>query len=306
MLRAMGLDVAVREGHVPLQAACSACGSTRVKLLRHSDRWNFDVGRCRVCGTAWALDARSPEEVEGRYDRDTQDQYVELMSDSDRVYASVLAGLRERLAAHSDPLVFDVGAGTGEFLATAREAGFRIAGSELNLQAAEYTLERHGIQLSTRRLSEEEPESADALTMWCVVAHVPEPEPFLEEALAMLRPGGLLFLRTPRWCSLDTAGAFAGKASRGRYAFADFRVTQAHLHLFSDQGLRRILGSAGFADIEVVPTCHWGFSPDAYARRMRPQSVARLAARGVDRLIQRGWFVRNAAFVWARRPLPAA
>lgn len=285
--------------------ACSACSSTRVKVLRHSDRWNFDVGRCRDCGTARALDARSPEEVEGRYDKATQDAYVELMSDSDRVYAAVLAGLRERLTPQQDPMVFDVGAGTGEFLATARDAGFRISGSELNVKAAEYTLERHGIELSTRRLAEERPESADALTMWCVVAHVPKPEPFLEEALAVLRPGGVLFLRTPRWCSFDTLGTLAGRASRGRVNVTDVRVTQAHLHLFSDDGLRKILSSAGFADIDVVPTCHWGFSPKAYAGQVRSPALApaaRAAASALDRLIERGWFIRNTAFVWARRP----
>ena len=297
------LETAVQPALGEPRRACSACASTRIEQLRRSVYWKFTVGRCLDCGTAFAINPPEQEVVEDQYDIDTQDDYVHWARETRSAYEDVLGELRRRLEPGREPTVFDIGAGVGDFLAVARECGFRISGSELNPAAAAYTLERHGIAINTRRLSEQEPASADALTMWCVLAHVPEPEEFLVEALAMLRPGGILFLRTPRWCAIDTGGVAIAKATRNRvWQIADGRISLAHLHLFSDEGLRRLLERAGFVDVEVVPTCHYGLNTDVYLNAMGFRTLARLGKAGVDRLIDRGWFIRNADFVYARRP----
>ena len=301
-----GLSEAVSEtAGGSVRTNCSACGSVRIKTLRRSHYWPFTVGRCRDCGTAFAIDPPEADVVEGQYDTDTQDEYVDWARETRSAYEAVLGGVRERLDHCEQPMVFDIGAGVGDFLALAGDSGFRISGNELNPAAAEYTLKRHGIALNTLRLSEQQPECTDALTMWCVLAHVPEPEEFLVEALAMLRPGGILFLRTPRWCTIDTVGVSLAKATGNRvWQIADGRVSLAHLHLFSDEGLRRVLERAGFVDVEVIPTCHYGLKTDVYLGAMGLRTVARLGQAVLDRLIARGWFIRNTNFVYARRPRP--
>ena len=140
--------------------------------------------------------------------------------------------------------------------------------------------------------------------MWCVLAHVGDPHAFLAAAMRILRPGGVLFLRTPRHCSLDTMGETLARATAGRVSrLPDSRVTRGHLHLFSDRGMTELLNSLGFVDVDVVPVVHSGCTGEEILRRLGgPAALQRWSARMVDRLVASGTAPRNTMFVYARRP----
>ncbi len=285
---------------------CRTCGSDDVRVLRHSDAYGFDVGRCKRCRMVWVLNAPEADQVEERYVGGTDcTPYVELHRAEDPGRDAVLEHLL-RLAPHAPgqrPLLFDVGAGVGEFLLDARAAGFDVAGNEISPKAIETARELHGVELSPLMIGDQPAESADVLTMWCVLAHVPDPAQFVREAFAMLRPGGILFIRTPRWCTIDRVGFGAARATGGRWTkVADRRITPAHLHLFHDRALRTLLSDAGFVDVDLQPSCHYPFATEAYLGAVLPAPVATRAARGVDRLIDERRFIRNANFAFARRP----
>ncbi|MCU1658464.1 MAG: hypothetical protein JWO57_3120, partial [Pseudonocardiales bacterium] len=160
-----------------------------------------------------------------------------------------------------------------------------------------------GVTISPLMLDEQPPSSVDAITMWCVVAHVNDPETFLREAFAMLRPGGVLFLRTPRWCVIDTVGTAATRLTQGRASrLADRRVTTGHMHLFNARNMTTLLESIGYTDVVAEPTCHYPLSTDAYLTSTGVAAgVAKGLAQGLDKLIDREWFVRNTLMVYARR-----
>ena len=288
---------------MPADARCETCGALSVRRLRRSERHNFDVGRCRACGMVYVLDVPPAAEVDDLYaNPDRATRYADRLREDARVQDRVLTTLHGLVRTGDQPVLFDVGAGTGEFLANAVSAGFVARGNDLSASTAEFAREQHGVDVTTVALDEQAPASVDALTMWCVLAHVPDPNRFLAEAFELLRPGGVLFLRTPRWCLIDSVGIGLARLPGRRFTrIADRRVTLRHMHIYNEANLKTALRNVGFEPLEVTPECHYGFSAQAYMETMGRRS-SRPVTRLLDALIERGWFVRNTVFAFARRP----
>ena len=285
---------------------CEVCHSTRVSLLRHSGRWDFDVVRCDECRMVFVAgqDAARAEIATRDDDPVDWDGYVSVLRGDAPLRQEVLRTLRGRFPADATPVLFDVGAGTGEFLLQARQHGFTVTGNELSAGAIHYAQDRHGLTLSPLMLADQPPESVDVITMWCVLAHVADPRAFLSDALAMLRPHGVLFLRTPRWCLIDRVGTTLDRATRGRAPhLADRRVFPGPGHMFGAANLSALLSEVGYTDVTATPTCHYTLDTDTYLngtggvlRGLRPY------ARAVDRMVEHNLMPRNALLAYARRP----
>jgi len=86
------------------------------------------------------------------------------------------------------------------------------------------------------------------VTFWDVLEHVNEPREFLQQAAAMVRPGGRLILSTPvRDTWFDRAGEAAYHCTFGRAGFLlQQRYSHTHLQIFHSQQLRTLLEEAGF------------------------------------------------------------
>jgi len=300
--------IAVDEGR-SARVGCHVCG-TPLRSVRRSRQWQIDVGQCPDCGTVSAIGATEIVAADlagvGSESEETDwDVYSQSMHTKEDVRNEVLDGLRQRAATGCHPpTLFDVGAGTGAFLDMARSRGFRIAGNDISSSAIAHAAERYGVQLSPDDLADQPARSVDAITLWCVIAHVGDPSAFLAAAHRMLRPGGVLFLRTPRWCAVDAAAAAVARATRGRVAkLPDQRVTRGHLHLYRDQGMRRMLTDLGFVDVEVRPVAHTGCTGAEIVSRLGgPRGLQRWSSRAIDRAMASGKAPRNTMFVYARRP----
>ncbi|NYJ01430.1 SAM-dependent methyltransferase [Nocardioides thalensis] len=290
---------------------CHACGGP-MGVVRHSVAWHLDVGRCRGCGTVSVLGAAGivAEDIQsvasgGEAAQTDWEVYADTMHTREVVRHEVLDELRARAATRASELrLFDVGAGTGGFLDMARSRGFRIAGNDISQSAVDHAAARYGIELSTRDLDEQPAQSVDVLTMWCVIAHVGDPSAFLASAWRMLRPGGVLFLRTPRWCLADAVGVAAARVGRRRLAtLADQRVTRGHLHLYRDRGMERMLDRLGYVDVDVQPVTHTGCTGAEIASRLGASGEAQQRlSRVIDRTLSSRAAPRNTMFVYARRP----
>lgn len=288
---------------------CHVCRD-QLGSVRHSRRHGIDVGLCPQCGTVSVLGAGSVVATDlAATDNSGVDTdwagYDASMHTDEAIRHQVLDRLRDEVTVDGSRLtLFDVGAGTGAFLDIARTRGFDVTGNDISRSSIAYARQRYGIELSSRPLEEQPPQSADALTMWCVIAHVGDPATFLTAAFDVLRPGGLLFLRTPRWCLADRVGQGIARATRGRVSqLPDHRVTRGHLHLYRDSGMERLLGGLGFTDVEVRPTAHTGCTGAEIARRLGgPGLLQRWSSRAVDRAMDSSIAPRNSMFVYARRP----
>jgi SAM-dependent methyltransferase len=179
--------------------------------------------------------------------------------------------------------LFDIGCGTGDFLAQARDHGFQPAGIDFDRADIELARRRHGLAdvgaLSLGEHARRFPERRfDVVTLFEVIEHVADPPAFLAMARHRLRPGGLLGLSTPNRC-------------RGVDPLGDGDLPPNHLTRWTSAALERLVRGAGLEieRLEVKPLLledmvgalrrrlHLGL-----ARRLLEQSVetgdARLAA----------------------------
>lgn len=96
--------------------------------------------------------------------------------------------------------LLDVGCASGLFLLQARHAGWNVTGIEPNetlCEEARKKLSGTGeVQHTTLEMSRLQ-SSFDAITVWDVLEHVPDPQAFLRTCRSLLRAGGYLFLNVP-------------------------------------------------------------------------------------------------------------
>lgn len=138
--------------------------------------------------------------------------------------------------------LLDLGCGAGEFVSAAIEAGWNARGIELSAPAVAYCQAR-GLPVDRTDLFSDdlEPGSFDLCTLFEVIEHVPDPPGFLKRTAELTRPGGLVYLTTPNFASLDR-----------RVLGADWNgVHIEHLSYFTPSTLRHLIASSGLETIEL-------------------------------------------------------
>ena len=122
--------------HPATQASCKLCRSDRVEVLSQSRRYGFHVGRWAGCGRTFVLDRLAEVQLKEMYGGEQGfERFSDMMSNAkvrDR-HARTPREIRPLMTDSSIPArLFDVGAGSGEFLNQAREVGFEVYGNELS------------------------------------------------------------------------------------------------------------------------------------------------------------------------------
>ncbi|HEX7805434.1 MAG TPA: class I SAM-dependent methyltransferase [Cellulomonas sp.] len=294
---------------------CPACRSDAVRVGPQSHRTGLVVARCRTCGAQFLVDDNPADVTEVIGTDEVSVEYVNTWVDhkregvGPRAWHDVLAALvRETDTGQRPPRLYDVGAGGGEFLAVARdEYGFEVSGNDIMEGAVTVARERSGIELDLGDLAQlDHEDDYDAVTMWCVLAHVPDGEQLLREVHRMLVPGGVLYLQTPHNTVPDRSLLAARTLTRGRATrLSDRRLAGNGHHriLHTPRSMTRLLERAGFTDARVVPQARYSMSSVAYLRSLRaPEPVLRPAAWLMDRAIASPLAPRITLDVWARKP----
>lgn len=97
--------------------------------------------------------------------------------------------------------LLDIGAGTGDFLLTAKNDGWETIGVEPSDRAKNIAKEK-GISF-VEEISTLENHSLDVITMWHVLEHVPDLELQIQELKRLLKPTGTLIIAVPNYKSFD-------------------------------------------------------------------------------------------------------
>jgi cyclopropane fatty-acyl-phospholipid synthase-like methyltransferase len=114
--------------------------------------------------------------------------------------------LADALAPRGGELL-DIGCGTGNFLAAARDAGYRVTGTELDRNAARFAQERLGLErvlpLTIAEFAERHAtQRFEVVTFFEVLEHQAAPAEFLQKVKTCLKPQGIIGLSVPnreRW-----------------------------------------------------------------------------------------------------------
>ncbi len=97
--------------------------------------------------------------------------------------------------------LLDIGAGTGDFLVSAREKGWKVCGMEPNQKAASLAFQK-GISLKDS-LQEFEGKQFDVLTLWHVLEHIPNLEETISQLTDLVKLNGTLIIAVPNFKSFD-------------------------------------------------------------------------------------------------------
>jgi len=169
--------------------------------------------------------------------------------------------------------LLDVGSGTGLFLNEMRRYGmWRLAGVELSPPAADYARRTFDLEIYAGQVEDAPwpPAFFDAVTLWDVLEHLPNPRAALSRIHTLLAQDGYLLFSVPNASSID-ARLF------GRYWIG--LDAPRHMSVFTLRALRRLLGETGFR-IEAA-YCFYGryttfaLSTQQWLRAHRPPSASR-------------------------------
>jgi 2-polyprenyl-3-methyl-5-hydroxy-6-metoxy-1,4-benzoquinol methylase len=97
--------------------------------------------------------------------------------------------------------LLDIGAGTGDFLALAKQYGWNTTGVEPSEKAKSIALKKGVSFVENTNLLDEN--SFDLISMWHVLEHVPNLEEQIKELKRLLKPNGTILIAVPNFNSYD-------------------------------------------------------------------------------------------------------
>lgn len=267
-------DSGMRTVPRPLCPLCGAPGrplyaSLRDRLYGVPGEWNLLRCADRRCRLLWLDPAPAPEDLHKAYRRyHTHEAAPEPEPDEDtpvreaywatrygyrptgrpegawrlrlRPYRRLQADMAVRfLPACPGGRLLDVGCGNGAWLAFMNARGWRAQGVEPDETAAAAARAR-GLEVRSGTLEDQAypGDYFDAVTLYHVIEHVPNPARLLRECRRVLKPAGRLVVATPNGDSL------------GRRLFgADWRGLEPprHLQVFNRDALARLIDDAGLS-----------------------------------------------------------
>ncbi len=135
--------------------------------------------------------------------------------------------------------VLDIGCGPGFLLREFRDRGWQVQGTEFSEQSAAHARDVLGLPVAAGDVRELKFESAsfDAVVMWHVLEHTPQPEQTLAEVARLLRPGGVFL------CAVPNFGSTEARFARDKWFHLD---VPRHLNHFTLETLRTLLSVRGF------------------------------------------------------------
>jgi len=211
--------------------------SMRCTSLEHGGFTN--IVQCSDCGLIYQNPCDDDETLAKLYAGVDDPVYERESGGRVRTFGRLV----ERLGRYAQPgRLVDVGCYTGIFLEQARRAGWDVVGVEPSAWAAKLAREKgFTVFEGAFRDAHELPAPFDAVTIWDVIEHLPDPLADLKHAHSILKPGAVLALST-----MDTASLFARLA--GRHWPWYMRM---HLVYFTRESMRRMLEAAGFEVLAI-------------------------------------------------------
>lgn len=241
---------------------CPLCGGTSGRTTLVVDRsspegLDYRVVACAGCGLRYTDPLPTEAELEALYDEafygDEQPGLISFERVRLALHRMVLRHRERALLGSAPGRILDVGCGDGDFLHYLAQRGWCGVGAEVSEAGCRRARSR-GVEVYRGTLEEAcrnkttmADGSFDAVTLWHVLEHLPDPRGALASAASLLREGGLLVIEVPNIASTT------------------FRMTSTswfpldvprHLQHFEPQHLDALLTDEGF-HVERRVHFHW-------------------------------------------------
>ncbi|MCW5514669.1 class I SAM-dependent methyltransferase [Muriicola sp. Z0-33] len=138
--------------------------------------------------------------------------------------------------------LLDIGAGTGDFLLSAKKRGWQVKGVEPNPLARNKALNK-GLSLIEDSTACKN-EKFEVITLWHVLEHLPDLENQIRQIVSLLEESGTLILAVPNFKSDD--------AAYYKHFWAAYDVPR-HLWHFSQTAISNLFSENGMKVIKVKP-----------------------------------------------------
>jgi len=219
---------------------CPLCGETKREFI--FARFGINAVKCSGCGTGYM--EKFPVDSGDVYRNDdytpiAKSDYLDNVKyRQERFGKERIEILQKYLKKESkESRLLDVGCGTGWFLDLAQQYGFRVAGQEFSTELSRFTAERLGIQVWSDPITEiPVNEKFDAITLFDVIEHVPNPVAVIESIKEHLNKDGIALFFTP---NLDSLGFWKLKER------SSLVMPVEHLFYFTEKSLRMVFEKVG-------------------------------------------------------------
>ncbi len=194
--------------------------------------WNGKVAlaRCRDCGFVYAAASDGEIDAANRCGQETIDRYRRIQSAFDLAWFDWL------VRRFPGKTVLDIGCGNGLLLRRYRAAGWSVAGVDPAPWA-----QTQDYQVLTD-MARAPRDFYDVVMCTSVLEHIPDPVAMLKAALAVARPGGVVYMSVPNY------GSWAARCRPERMREQE---VPHHCNFFTARDLRHLCALAGVRSYRV-------------------------------------------------------
>jgi 2-polyprenyl-3-methyl-5-hydroxy-6-metoxy-1,4-benzoquinol methylase len=264
---------------------CPLCGEAGARELYRFEPALWIPGRvvrCERCSGVYKKPADDAKPI-AEYYRDPRYHELDYWSyekHAERALRRICNALVSVLAAAKGLSLLEVGCGPGQFLQLAQEAGFEVAGVELNEGNAAEARKRTGGApvLCEDFMTAGFDRQFDVIALLDLIEHMPDPRATLLRCYELLKPGGHVVVYTPNHGGITVKAAnLLYRVSGGRIAGPVTEIFDClHVVFFDVNSLRSTLERS---DFRVVRTVLSAYDP---ARNGQATGVSAWGVRGLE------------------------
>ena len=229
---------------------CPICESKKINFF--CEKKGYKLYKCFACQLVfiWPLPSNLADIYQASYFNGGLDDgkvnkfgYTDYESDKRAMEETFIIYLDKISRLTTGRKIFDVGAASGYFLDLARQADWQTSGAEISAYAAKIAGDK-GHQIFLGNLENLKiKEKYDAVTMWDVLEHLPDPKRYLKSIHNILSQDGILAINT-----INRSSYWAKFWGKNWHAI----IPPEHLFYYSTKSLKILLEASGFEILEQL------------------------------------------------------
>ncbi|ANH80596.1 methyltransferase type 12 [Niabella ginsenosidivorans] len=239
-------------------SSCPVCGAAQLNTVFSVKDYTvsgelFPVVECAGCTLRFTQDVPAQDAIGAYY---KSEDYISHTNTRKGLISKLYQAVRTRTMQQKAEMVrkftkkktgrlLDLGCGTGTFLHTMQQEGWEVTGLEPDADARHMAKQLYQLDVAPSPELYQQPENYfDAITLWHVLEHVHELQPYIAQLKKLLKQEGVLLIAVPNYTSKD--------ARVYQQYWAAYDVPR-HLYHFSPRAIEILLAQHGLRISRMLP-----------------------------------------------------